>query len=309
MERPGLPGLASDMLPAMAKARVLLVVMVAAALVAGCKKKSETKQQAGGGDDAAAVTCDKGQLLDQGKCVPVVTAENVMAVEAQANKLDELQKTLGKLEVLTAPIELMNAIRQLDAWKKFASSSSKFKEVDKVVEQLSAAVDQFKAFEAQLADSRAKLADLTGTLQGIYEGSGAAKTVADARAKVSSEVQAAIEPLQAKVTEATAAIEPMLGELDKLGDIFSGVCALGSISGGGADFKKLCETGRDQFKAAVEFLKAHKDAPKTLLTDLVTGIDREVGDLISSETKQLLQQAQKQVDQAIGTGGDAGAAK
>ncbi len=296
------------MLPAMLKARVLLVVMVSAALVAGCKKKGETQQQAGG-EDAPAVTCDKGQLLDQGKCVPVVTAENVMAVEAQANKLDELQKTLGKLEVLTAPIELMNAIRQLDAWKKFASSSSKFKQVDNVVEQLSAAVDQFKAFEAQLADSRTKLADLTGTLQGIYEGSGAAKTVADARAKVSSQVQAAIEPLQAKVTEATAAIEPMLGELDKLGDIFSGVCALGSISGGGDDFKKLCEQGRDQFKAAVNFLEAHRDAPKTLLTDLVSGIDSEVGDLISSETKQLLEQAQKKVDEAIGTGGDAGAAK
>jgi len=297
------------MLPAMVKARVLLVVMVAVALVTGCKKKGETREQAGGGDQPPTVTCDKGQLLDQGKCVPVVTAENVMAVEAQANKLDDLQKTLGKLEVLAAPIELMNAIRQLDAWKKFAASSRKFKEVDNVVEQLSAGVDQFKAFEAQLADSRTNLADLTGTLQGLYEGSGAAKTVADARAKVSSQVQAAIEPLQAKVTEASAAIEPMLGELDKLGDIFSGVCALGSMSGGGDDFKKLCETGRDQFKAAVDFLKAHKDAPKTLLTELVAGIDSEIGDLISSETKQLLDQAQKKVDEAIGTGGDAGAAK
>ncbi len=295
------------MLAAMVKARVLFMVMVvASSLVTGCKKKGEQKQQAGGGDQPPAVTCDKGQVLDQGKCAPAITAENVMAVEAQANKLDELQKTLGKLEVLTAPIELMNAIRQLDAWKKAAASSSKFKEVDQLVEQLAAAVDQLKGFEAQLADSRAKLADLTTTLQGIYEGSGAAKTLADARAEVSTQVRAAIAPLEAQVAKATQAIEPALGELDKLGDIVSGVCALGSLAGGGADFKTLCESGRDQFEAAIDFLKANKDAPKTLLSELVIGLDREIGDLLSSEAKQLIDQAQKKVDQAIGAG-DAGA--
>lgn len=281
--------------------RAMVWVGLAALVAVGCGKKDDGAEAQGTPKPGAApaVACDKGQIHDGTKCVAVVTPDAVAAVKGQVSKLDEIEGKLDKLGELTAVIELVNAIRQLDVWKKASATSSKFKKVDEMVDTLQQGSEELAAFNTQLKASKAKLADLGGTLQELYDGSGAARTLADARAQVSTELRAAVEPLQAQVTEAVKAIEPALTELAKLGDIIGGVCAMGSLYGGGAEFDTLCKTGKEAFATALAFLEANKDAPKTMLLELVGQLESQLGALIDAEAARLLDQAQAAVDSAV----------
>src|SRR5689334_6950555 len=121
--------------------------------------------------------CQKGETFDQGKCVPVaVTPAKIDAVKKSADKLAEIDALLGDIQKLGAPIELLNAFRQLDAWKKMAAANSKLAEADKVVATLDVAVKQLGTFKTQVAASRGKLTDLTGTLQKALDEAGYVKT-------------------------------------------------------------------------------------------------------------------------------------
>jgi DNA repair exonuclease SbcCD ATPase subunit len=289
------------------KRALLSAALVFLLPLAGCGKKDDDKtQETPKGTDVPAVTCDKGQVAEGDKCVAVITPEKVEAVRQQASKLDEIQQKLDKIKVLAAPIDLMDAIRKLEAWQTAAKTSDKFKQVDEMIVQLKAGTDQLKKFNEQLKASKAKITDLGNTLNQIYEGTGAAKTLQAAKLQVSTELRAAIEPLQAQVVEAMKAIEPAFEELKKLEDILDAVCGVGKLSGAGSDFEKLCETGEEAFEKAVDFLEENKDAPRTILMDTVTALETQLDSLVTTEAKKLMDDAEAKVKELAGETGDEG---
>src|SRR5688572_4826221 len=106
--------------------RILVVLVVALALVACPKKKDDA---AGGGGSGSAVkvvepplpaSCPAGNVAQDGKCVPVITPEKVAVVQAQQTRIDDLAKLLDQVELVAAPVELMDGFRQLPQWKTLA---------------------------------------------------------------------------------------------------------------------------------------------------------------------------------------------
>lgn len=282
------------------KLTMALSAVLMLTVACGKKKDDEQQQTAPSPTTAPAKVCDKGQVADGDTCVAVVTPEAVEAVKAQASQLDALVTKLEQAEVLAKPVEILAAARQLSAWKTFASKGGTAAKVDAMVVEIEAALTQLRALKEQLAASKTKVADLGTTLQGIYDGSGAARTLSGAREKVSAEITAAIAPLEAQVALAIAAVEPALADLEQLKEIIAGVCALAGLNGGD-DVKAVCDTGKEAFETALAFIKEHKDTPKTLLTDLTTKLETDLEALVTTEAKQLLDKAQQAADAIVGT--------
>src|SRR5262249_14444101 len=155
-----------------------------------------------------------------GKCIPVVTPEKVQAVAQQQTRLDDLAKLLDKLDAVTAPIELLDGFRKQDSWKQLAATSSKLKAVDDIVALLNEAVKQLRAFKGTLGDAAARLGNLKGELDAVMKQTGAAQQLADLRKQVSTEIRAALQPLQAQVTELLQkVIVPVLAQLTDTADL------------------------------------------------------------------------------------------
>jgi hypothetical protein len=250
-----------------------------------------------------AVTCPKGQIDDGGKCVATpVTAAKVDAVKKSADKLAEIDALLADIQKLGAPIELLNAFTKLDAWKKMAAANSKLAEADKVIATLDIAVKQLTTFKAQVAASRGKLTDLSGTLQKAIDDSGAAKTLTDLRTQVSTELKAAIAPLEAEVAATVQkALTPALIELTKTGELLEAGCALVTLSGGSDEAKDLCKQAKDVFTQGLAYVKGLEGKPVTFFTGLVTELDTQIGDLVTAEGKALLKDADARLKAALTT--------
>lgn len=278
---------------------MVLVAALACTVACGNKKDDAQQQTAPLPTTAPAKVCDKGQVSDGHACVAVVTPQVVEAVKVQESQLDAFVKKLERAEVLATPVEILAAMRQLSAWKTFAAKGGTAAKVDAMVVDLELALKELRGLKEQLATSKARVADLGTTLQGIYEGTGAARTLADARATVSAEVAAAIAPLEAQVVLAIQAMEPALADLEQLREIVVGVCALASLNGGD-EVKVTCTTGKEAFDVALAFIKEHKDQPKTMLTDLTLALETELEALVTNEAKQLLDKAQAVADEAVG---------
>ncbi|HUH03149.1 MAG TPA: hypothetical protein VML75_14230 [Kofleriaceae bacterium] len=278
---------------------MVLVAALAGTVACGNKKDDAQQQTAPSPTTAPAKVCDKGQVSDGHACVAVVTPQVVEAVKAQESQLEALTRRLDQAEVLAKPVEILAAVRQLSAWKTFAAKGGTAAKVDAMVVDLDRALQELRVLKEQLASSKSRVADLGSTLQGIYDGTGAARTLADARATVSAEVTAAIAPLETQVAAAIQAMEPALADLEQLREIVVGVCALAGLNGGD-EVKVICATGREAFDAALAFIKEHKDQPKTLLTELTLRLETDLEALVTNETKQLLDKAQKAADQAVG---------
>ncbi|HEX2441357.1 MAG TPA: hypothetical protein VHT71_23815, partial [Methylomirabilota bacterium] len=137
----------------------------------------------------------------------------------------------------------------------------------------------------------------------------------DGVAVSSSEIRAALQPLQAQVTEVLQkVVVPLLAQLSDTADLIVGACAAAKLSGGGDKLKELCAQAKDVFAKAVSFLEDVKAKPAQLFTDAAghlgnlkgeldrvlkqTGAAQQLADLrkqVSSEIRAALQPLRVQV--------------
>ncbi|HEY0251481.1 MAG TPA: hypothetical protein VGC41_08130 [Kofleriaceae bacterium] len=291
--------------------RMVLVLLLAL----GCGSK---KDPGGAGSGSAAAppapaSCPAGNVVTDGKCVPVVTPATITAVQAQKSRLDELATFLGNVDQLAAPLELLNGFRQLPEWKQLAAKSDKLAIVDQVVAVLDDGVKQLRQFKLGLADAGKRLGDLQGELDKFMADPLTVHQLADLRDKVSREVRDALVPLGTQVNDTIGkAIKPIKEQLSTTGDLVIGACAMAKLSGGGDDLKKLCDRAKDVFNAATGYIADLEQKPAKLFADVTTQLESQLGVLVDDESKKAIAVIQTQVDQqllgsAAGSGGSGSA--
>jgi hypothetical protein len=286
--------------------RRILLGLVVVGLVA-CGNKKEPTGAAGSGDPNATkpvepkpVSCPPGNAVKDGACVVVVTPEKIAAVAQQQSRLDELAALLDKIDAVTAPIELLDGIRQLDQWKQLAATSDKLKILDTVVVALNDAVKQLRAFKASLGEASARLGNLKGELDKMLADKGVARNLEELRATVSSQLRTAIEPLGTQVSDTIQkAIAPLAAQLADTSDLVIGACAMAKLSGGGDKLKALCAQAKDVFGKATAYVDDLKAKPAKLFHDVVTQLQTQLDQLVDTETQKLLAAAQTKVNDAL----------
>jgi hypothetical protein len=249
---------------------------------------------------AAPATCPAGNVVKDGACIVVVTPEKVLAVQTQKSRLDDLATVLDKVDTLSAPIELLDGLRQTPQWKSIAATSSKFAIVEQVVGVLDQGVKQLRVFRGSLGEASQRLGDLGGELDKMLKEPGTALQLADVRAKVSAEVRGAIEPLalqvQATITKAIAPIEAQLGDT---ADMVIGACAMAKLSGGGDNLKQLCAQAKDVFGKATAFMVDIKAKPATLFDEVSKQLESQLDQLVDTETKAAIGLAQQKINSLL----------
>jgi hypothetical protein len=243
----------------------------------------------------------------------VVTAEKVEAVKAEKTRLEELAATLGKVDAMSAPIELLDGLRQLDAWKKIAGTNSKLQILDKVVETLNEAVKQVRIVKDGLGGAATRLGNVAGELDKLMQ-STAGRTLADVRKQVSTDIRAALEPVAGELaTAAEKVLVPVAAQVSDATDLILGACAMAKVSGGGDQLKALCEQAKTELPKAVAFLQDAKARPAALLGEVTGKLTKELDQLIDAETRAALDAAQTKVNAALqlpaaGSGSGSGSA-
>ncbi len=272
-------------------------------LVCACGHKTESAGTGSGSGSAVVagpVTCPPGNVVKDGACIVVVTPEKVLAVQTQKSRLDDLATVLDKLDTLSAPIELLQGLRQTPQWKSIAATSSKFAIVEQVVGVLDQGVKQLRVFKSSLSEASRRLGDLGGELDKMLKDPSTAQQLVEVRAKVSAEVRGAIEPLalqvQATITKAIAPIEAQLGDT---ADMIIGACAMAKLSGGGDDLKQLCGQAKDVFGKATAFMIDIKAKPAALFDDVSKQLETQLDQLVDSETKAAIAVAQQQINSLL----------
>lgn len=272
-----------------------LVVTVLAAL--GCSGKKEEKPAAE--KPVEAVTCPAGQVSQDGTCVVVVTAEQVAAVAEQHSRIEELAKLLDRADSLSAPIELVNGLRDLEAWKTFAAKSDAAKLADGIVAQLDSAVKSLRAFKDSLGEVQGRLGNLKGELDKLLTETGAAKKLADVRAHISAQVKATVEPFAAQVSDTIQqAIVPLSGKLGEVSAVVDIACGTVKLKGGD-QAKSLCKDAKDAFGQAETFFADFKERPAKLYDELSTTLVTQLERLVDDQTKSALAAAQTKVNDAL----------
>src|SRR5688572_19283960 len=92
--------------------------------------------------------CEKGQAVEDGKCVAAITPEMVAGVRTQVDKLSEIEAVLGKAEIIAEPIAILNLLRKLEAWTLIAERVRELQRVDEVVNILTEAQKQLGTLKA-----------------------------------------------------------------------------------------------------------------------------------------------------------------
>lgn len=279
-----------------------MVVLAAAA----CGSK---KDNAGGGSGSAdpkvvepakPVTCPPGNLVENGACVAVVTAEKIAVVAQQQTRLDELAKLLDQVEVVAAPVELLDGFRQTEQWKSMAAKSTKLQIADTVVATMNDAVKKLRELDGSLGEASVRLGNLKGELDRVMTETGAAQQLADVRTKVSTELRAALEPLAASVQDTVQnALTPLATQLSDMADLVLGACAMAKLSGGGPNLKEMCASAKDVFEKGRAFVEDFKGKPAALFEEVSTKLEAELDVLVDSATKTALDAAQTQVNTAL----------
>lgn len=291
------------------------LVIATALLLGACGNKTES---AGGGSAApppAPASCPAGSVIKDNACVAVVTPEKVLAVATQKSRLDDLAGVLDKLDALAAPIDLLNGFTKTPQFAGLKAHVPKLDTVDTVVATLADGVAQLRQFKGSLAEASTRLGNLGGELDKMLKDTGAAKQLADVRAKVSAEIRGAIEPLAAQVEATiTKAITPIEAQLSDTADMVIGACAMAKLSGGGDDLKALCAQAKDVFGKATAYLTDLKAKPAALFDDVAKQLETQLDQLIDTETKTLIDTAQAKVDAALrlppaATGSGSGSAR
>jgi hypothetical protein len=283
-------------------------VVVVTLVLAGCGGKKDN----GGGGTASGtgssaepkpvekpMNCPAGNVVQDGKCVAVVTAEKVEAVAKQQTRLDDLAKTLDKLDSIATVVELVDGLRKIDAIKKALESTPQTKQIDAVLAELNNGVKTMRTFKAGLGETATRLGNLKGELDKMMKETGAAKQLAEARAQISSQLKAALEPL---ANQAADVIKNALGPLgDKLEEIGAGIDVVcGSIRlTGGADAKDICKKAQAGWKDLLVFLEDFKTKPAKLVEEVYSELQKQLDQLIDAESKKLLDAAQAKVNEAL----------
>src|SRR5437016_2142799 len=89
--------------------RMRRIFVVLILLAASCGHKKDAGGGSGSGSSEAKpvedkpMTCPAGNVVQEGKCVAVVTAEKIDAVVKQQTRLDDLAKLLDKIDTVSAP--------------------------------------------------------------------------------------------------------------------------------------------------------------------------------------------------------------
>ena len=287
--------------------RTMLVLVAALAVSCGSKKDP------GGGTGSSTspsgsatvvtpekpMTCPAGNAVQDGKCVAVITAEKIDVVVKQQTRLDDMAKLLEKIDLVSAPIELLGAFRKLEEWKKLTESSEDLRKVDTVVAQLDNAVKTLRTFRAGLSEASGRLGNLKGELDRLMKDTGNAKRIEEVRTLVSSQLKSTLEPLANQVADTLKnALAPLLAELEEVGDIVIATCLIAKRTGG-ADTKALCDKAKGLFQGATAFLADLKDRPAKLFEEVSTELEKQLTDLIDAESKKLLAAAQVKVNEAL----------
>jgi hypothetical protein len=232
--------------------------------------------------------------------VVVITADKVAAIGAQKSRIDDLATLLDKTTTIAAVIELLDGIRQLEAWKNLAASSDKLASVGDFIGVLGDGVKQLHAFQAGLKDASVRLGNIQGELDAILKDSGAAKQLADIRAQVSTELRAAVATLQDQTTATIQKVLiPIRANLSDVGDLVIGACAMAKLSGGTDQLRDLCARAKDVFTQANAFLADLDKRPGELFTSVTTKLEASLDTLIDDQSKQLIATAQQAVNDAL----------
>jgi hypothetical protein len=281
-----------------------------AAALAGCGSKKEPGGGGGDGSGTAAAsgsavapgpaTCPPGNAVKDGACVPVITAEKVDVVVAEKTRIDEAAALLDKVDAISAPIELLGGLRQTEQWKQLVTATPKLAVVDQIVILLDDAVKRVRQIKEDLAGASTRLGNIKGELDKVLQSTGAAQQLADLRARVSTELRGALEPIAIDVS---AAVEQVLGplivQLDDTADIVIGACAMAKLSGGGDKLKELCAQAKDVFPRALQFLEDAKAKPALLVTSVTVNLETALDQLIDEGTKAALDAAQTKVNEVL----------
>ena len=288
------------------------------ALLAACGGKKNEEAKGGSGSAAKTVepakpmTCPPGNVVQDGKCITVVTPEKVAAVQTQQTRIDDLAKLLEQVEIVAAPVELLDGFRQLPQWKALADKSAKLKVADTVVATLNDAVKKLRELKGHLGEASLRLGNLKGELEKLMTDPGVAKTIEEVRTKVSTELRAAIEPLAMDVKDTIQnAITPLATQLSDMGDLVIGACAMAKLSGGGDKMKEMCDGAKAVFDKGRAFVEDFKTKPAALFTDISTKLEAELDLLVDAAAKQAIDVAQQAVNDALKLppgGGSAGSA-
>jgi len=283
-------------------------------LIGACGKKTESSGTAGSAAVTAPASCPAGSVVKDGACVVVVTPDKVLAVATQKSRLDDLATFLDKLDTLAAPIDLLNGFRQTEQFKTLKASVPKLDQVDVVVATLAEGVKQLRVFKTSLGEASVKLGNIGGELDKLLKDPGTAKQLADLRTQVSTELRATIVPLALQVQDTiTKAIAPIEAQLSDTADMVIGACAMAKLSGGGDKLKELCGQAKDVFAKATAYMADLKTKPAALFDDVSNQLETQLDQLVDSETKALIADAQAKVNavlllppQAAGSGSGSG---
>jgi hypothetical protein len=273
-----------------------LVVVTLAVVACGSKKDDKPAAEKA---VEKPVTCAAGQVVKDGACVVVVTPEKVAAVAQQQSRIEEVAKLLDRAETLAAPIDVINGLREVDAWKAFAKTSNGAKLADDVVAQLDNAVKTLRTFKASLGEVQTRVGNLKGELDKLMTQTGAAQKLEDVRTQMSAQVKAIVEPFAAQVHDTIQnAIVPLSAKLDEVGAVVDIACGTVKLKGGDKA-KALCKDAKDAFGKATAFVTDFKDRPAKLYEDVSTTLVTQLDQLIDTQTKAALDTAQAKVNEAL----------
>ena len=284
----------------------LAVVLVASLCACGAKKDKDKDPGGGSAGSGSATapagkTCPPGNALGKdGACVVVITPEKVAIIEQQQTRLDDLAKLLDKSDVVGAPVELLNGFRTLDIWKQLVSAEPKLKAVDDVIVMLGDAVKQLRVFRDSLASSAVSLGDLKGSLDKVLHDPTVVHQLDDLRTQVTTKLHATIDPLVTQVIQTIQkVIVPVNQQLSDLSDYVISACTVAKVTGGSDKLKELCADAKLVFAKATTFLDDLKNRPAQLFDQLTSQLTAALTVLVDTSGKQLLDTAQKQVNDAL----------
>jgi hypothetical protein len=288
----------------MRRVQTIIATLGLLASLTACGGKKDDSGARGGSavtpPPPAPVTCRPGEVIAAGACLAVVTPAAITVVAAQESRLDELAKVLDQADVVGAPIELFDGIRQLEPWQALKAKSPRIAALDSVAGTLNNAVKTLRAFKGSLGEASARLGNLKGELDRLMTQTGAPRKLEEARALVSTQLRAAIEPLAAQVQDTLQnALVPLTTQLSELSDVIVMGCTMSKLSGGGDKMKDLCVQAKESFTKALAYLGDLKAKPAQLFNDVTAQLETQLGVLVDGETRKLLEAAQAKVNDAL----------
>lgn len=273
--------------------------------LAACGGKKADSGAEGSGDvkpvaSAAPATCPPGNVVKDGACVVVMTAEKIAVVAKQQSRLDDLAKLLDQVDTVGAPVELFNGLRQLAQWQALKAKFSQLAAVDAVAGALDNAVKTLRTFKASLGESSARLGNLKGELDRLMTDTGAARKIEEVRAQISTQLRAAVEPLAAQIQDTIQnALVPLTTQLASASDLAITGCTMAKISGSGDKVKDLCAQAGEMFTKARAYVDEIKAKPAQLFAEVTSRLEGQLDQLVDAETKQLVGAAQTKISEVL----------